>query len=119
MKEVRILKQLVVEYQQERYGPPTPDVARDAVKEMIQDVGLQGVPDKKYWSLWAICALMNQEPFCREWKKRKPTRADKQKRIAARAKALASVLKQREVINESDLGETRQRRTAAVVGKRN
>lgn len=119
MQAVRVLKQLVKEYQQERYGPPAADRARAEAREMVRGVGLQGSPDERYWYLWALCALMNQEPFYREWKKRKLTREERQIKLAARAKALASVMKQREVNDESDVGEKLQRRTDSAVEKRN
>ena len=86
------LQALVQEYQSTQFGsPPLPEAHRLA-HAMVREAGLVGTSVERYWFLWAVCSLLNQEPFCRYWKKRPPSKMAWRRKLAARAKATEQAL---------------------------
>ena len=90
MRGFEAVRSLVVEYQQAHCKPPDAKEAHRLAQQFTAD--LRGRSDENYWLVWATCALLNHEPFCRYWRQRKETAEDRRMRTAARAKAVVAAM---------------------------
>jgi len=90
MRGFEAVRLQVQEYQQAHSKPPDARDARKLAKQFTSN--LRGRSDENYWFVWAACALLNHEPFCRYWRRPKATAEDQRKRMAARAKAVVSAM---------------------------
>lgn len=67
---MRKARRAIATAQSKFYKPPKRKIIDKIVERIIDKYKLRGTNLEQYFRLWAICAMLNAEALCRNWKTR-------------------------------------------------